>query len=217
MEGDTKNFHQFFNNRIWSPSQLRRQAKVSEQSFLGWFLSFILLKIFFKKIQFVSSYGVQRASLVAQCLKIHLQCRRLEFNPWVRKICWRKKWQSMPVFFPGEPYGQWDLVDYTPQGCKVLDTTQVTEKTCTHKEYKHIKHICPWACFSNRTWKQIWLILQTYPVSVWSHVNSNLKWLTWKTYRKNSHDIQTYDIYRNRDLQPLQCVRRKSHKVLIKA
>ena len=54
-------------------------------------------------------------------------------------------------------------------------------------------------------------------MSVWSHVNSNLKRLTWKTYRKNSHDIETYDFYRNRDLQPLQCVRRKSHKVLIKA
>ena len=73
------------NNRIWSPSQLRRQSKVSEQSFLRWFLSFILLRIFLKKIQFVSSYGVQRASPVAQCLKIHRQCRRLEFSSWVRK------------------------------------------------------------------------------------------------------------------------------------
>ena len=26
------------------------------------------------------------------------QCRRLGFNPWVRKIHWRRKWQPTPVF-----------------------------------------------------------------------------------------------------------------------
>ena len=33
------------------------------------------------------------------------QCRRherLRFNPWVRKIIWRRKWQPTPVFLPGE-------------------------------------------------------------------------------------------------------------------
>ena len=30
------------------------------------------------------------------------QCRRLEFNPWVRKILWRRKWQPTPVFLLGE-------------------------------------------------------------------------------------------------------------------
>ena len=29
--------------------------------------------------------------------RIHLQCRRLGFDPWVRKIPWRKKWQPTPV------------------------------------------------------------------------------------------------------------------------
>ena len=34
------------------------------------------------------------------------QCRRhkrREFNPWVRKIPWRRAWQPIPVFLPGEP------------------------------------------------------------------------------------------------------------------
>ena len=31
-----------------------------------------------------------------------LQCRRLGFNPWVRKILWRREWQPTPVFLPGE-------------------------------------------------------------------------------------------------------------------
>ena len=33
------------------------------------------------------------------------QCRRHKihsFNPWVRKIPWKKKWQATPLFFPGE-------------------------------------------------------------------------------------------------------------------
>ena len=33
------------------------------------------------------------------------QYRRLGFNPWVRKIPWRSKWQPTPVFLPGKSYG----------------------------------------------------------------------------------------------------------------
>ena len=32
-----------------------------------------------------------------------LQCRRHGFNPWVRKIPWRSKWQSTPVFLLENP------------------------------------------------------------------------------------------------------------------
>ena len=42
------------------------------------------------------------ASLVAQLVKIHLQCRRPGFNPWVGKIPWRRARQPTPVFLPGE-------------------------------------------------------------------------------------------------------------------
>ena len=35
--------------------------------------------------------------------RIHLQCRRPGFNPWVRKIPWRRKWQPTPVLLPGKP------------------------------------------------------------------------------------------------------------------
>ena len=37
------------------------------------------------------------------------QCRRQrrpQFDPRVRKIPWRRKWQSTPVFRPGESHGQ---------------------------------------------------------------------------------------------------------------
>ena len=38
------------------------------------------------------------------------QCRSCRFNPWVRKIPWRRKWQPTPVFLPGEFLGQRSLV-----------------------------------------------------------------------------------------------------------
>ena len=33
------------------------------------------------------------------------RCRRCGFNPWVREIPWRRKWQPTPVLLPGEFYG----------------------------------------------------------------------------------------------------------------
>ena len=53
------------------------------------------------------------------------QCRRHKrhrFNPWVRKIPWRRAWQLTPVFLPGESYGQRS----SPQGHRELDTTEMT-------------------------------------------------------------------------------------------
>ena len=32
--------------------------------------------------------------------------RNLRFDPWVRKIPWRRAWQSTPVFLPGESHTQ---------------------------------------------------------------------------------------------------------------
>ena len=37
------------------------------------------------------------------------QCLRLRFNPWVRKIPWRRKWQPAPVSLCGKSCGQRSL------------------------------------------------------------------------------------------------------------
>ena len=60
------------------------------------------------------------------------QCRRHKrgrFNPWVRKIPWRRTWQPTPVVLPGESHGQSTLVGYSPQGCKESDMIEVNEHT----------------------------------------------------------------------------------------
>ena len=46
------------------------------------------------------------------------QCRRHEFDPWVGKIPWRRKWQTIPVFLAGESHEQRSLVGYSTWRCK---------------------------------------------------------------------------------------------------
>ena len=55
--------------------------------------------------------------------------RRHRFNPWIRKIPWRRKGQPTPVFLPGKSHGQRSLADYSPWGHKESDTT---EQLSTH-------------------------------------------------------------------------------------
>ena len=52
--------------------------------------------------------------------------KRCRFDPWVRKIPWRRAWQPTPVFLPGESHGQRSLAGYSPWGCKELDMTEAT-------------------------------------------------------------------------------------------
>ena len=66
------------------------------------------------------------------------QCRRHRrpaFDPWVRKIPWRKEGQPTPVFLPGKPHAQRSLVGYSPGGCKELHTT---ERMNTTKRLRHV-------------------------------------------------------------------------------
>ena len=52
------------------------------------------------------------------------QSRRRGFNPWVRMIPWRRKWQPIPVFLPGKSHGQRNLVGYSPRGHEGSDKTE---------------------------------------------------------------------------------------------
>ena len=49
------------------------------------------------------------ASLVAQTVKNPPAKQRPGFHSLVGKILWRRKWQSIPVFLPGESHGQRSL------------------------------------------------------------------------------------------------------------
>ena len=51
------------------------------------------------------------------------RCRRLRFNPWIRKLSWKRNWLPTPVLLPGKSHGQRSLVGYSPWGRKESDTT----------------------------------------------------------------------------------------------
>ena len=62
------------------------------------------------KSQWGFPVGVSGKEPACQCRR-HKRC---EFDPWVGKILWRKAWQPIPVFLPGESHGQRSLAGYSP-------------------------------------------------------------------------------------------------------
>ena len=67
---------------------------------------------------------------IAQMVKNLPAMQETGFDPWVRKIPWRRKWQPTPVFLPGESHGQRSLAGCSPWGRKESDTT----KRLTHAQ-----------------------------------------------------------------------------------
>ena len=69
------------------------------------------------------------------------QCRRgqrCSFNSWIGKTPCKRAWPRTPVFLSEKSHGQRSLEGYSPQGCKELDTTEVTQHA----------YICKLVCFS---------------------------------------------------------------------
>ena len=56
------------------------------------------------------------------------QRRRHRFNLWVRKIPWRRKWQTTPVFLHGKSHRQRSLAGYTPWGHRRVGHDWTTKK-----------------------------------------------------------------------------------------
>ena len=64
------------------------------------------------------------ASLVSQTVKNLPAPQVTRFNPFVKRIPWRRKWQPTPVFLPGESHGQRSLAGHSPWDYKEMDTTE---------------------------------------------------------------------------------------------
>ena len=75
----------------------------------------------------MSSFLIYKQQHLICCLKMHSKIVQKIFVLFYYIIsynfCWRRKWQSIPVFLPGKFLGQWSLVGYSPWGHKESDTT----------------------------------------------------------------------------------------------
>ena len=56
------------------------------------------------------------------------EMQRCGFNPWIRKIPQRRKWQPAPVFLPGKFPGQRSLAGYSPWSLKIVRHNLATKQ-----------------------------------------------------------------------------------------
>ena len=68
--------------------------------------------------------GFPGSSVVKNQSAMQETCRTLGFNPWVRKIPWKRKWQPTPVSLPGKSHGQRSMAGYSPWGHRESDTAE---------------------------------------------------------------------------------------------
>ena len=91
--------------------------------------------------------GASGEESACQCRR----CKRLKrcgFDPCVRKIPWRRRWQPTPVFLPGKSHGQRSLqfmADFSSQGRKRVRHTLVTKQ----EQWRPVEYF----------WKATWIIL----------------------------------------------------------
>ena len=90
----------------------------------GWRLSSISLPWWLSGQQFVCQY---------------MRHRRHQFDPWVERIYWRRKWQPLPVFLPGKSHGQRSLEGYIVFGV-AKSRTWLSNWTLTSKGSNWVNH-----------------------------------------------------------------------------
>jgi len=67
--------------------------------------------------------------------------RRHRFNPWVRKIPWRRNWQSTPVFLPGKCYGQKEPGGLPSMGLEKSWTQLSNSKQQQQIHWQYLGHV----------------------------------------------------------------------------
>ena len=101
------------------------------------------------------------------------QCRSCGFDPWIRKIPWRRKWQLSTVFLPGQPHEQ-----RSPEGYIVLGSHKASD-TAEHASLFHeatrrwigmsVEEWTPWQKWAPERLKQSFLCWkQTWQLTFWT-------------------------------------------------
>ena len=83
------------------------------------------------------SRGLSSKESAYQCRK----CKRHGFDPWVRKIPWRRKWQLVPLFLPGKFHGQRSLERKQSMWLQSVRHDLVTEHNLVLQVESHLPQI----------------------------------------------------------------------------
>ena len=65
-----------------------------------------------------ASLSISNSQSLTKLMSIESVIPSPGFNPWIRKIPWRREQQPTPIFLPGEFHGQKSFMGHSPWGCK---------------------------------------------------------------------------------------------------
>ena len=87
--------------------------------------------------------------------------KREGFDPHVRKVPWRRKWQPTPVFLPGKSHGQRSLSGYSPWGHKEPDTTEWLNNNLPIYTHISILRKCTKLCLVQHCLSRTWQVVSS--------------------------------------------------------
>ena len=120
---------------------------------LLWLMTAVII---FKFLLWASHYGFPGGASGKEPICHCTRHERCGFDPWVRKIPWRRAWLPTPGFLPGKSHGQRSLAGYGPWGCKELDPAERS----THGDRTYI--VC---VFANIKFLKNYLFKQNQPTT----------------------------------------------------
>ena len=82
------------------------------------------------------------SSQLTQVVKNLLQCWTPGFDPWIRKIPWRRAWLPTPVFWPGEFHGLFHGVAKSQTQLSDFPSLHIVYVTLTPYVFHGIKFKC---------------------------------------------------------------------------
>ena len=94
------------------------------------------------------------------------QSRRRGFDPWVRKIPWRRKWQLTPVFLAGKSHGQRSLIGSTGLQRGGHDLVTKQQQFFSTKNYLKIWGMLKSVALGVISERQLWSMVRIYWMEV---------------------------------------------------
>ena len=122
------------------------------------------------------------------------RCKKCGFNPWIRKIPWKRKWQPTPVLLLGKFHGQRSLVGYSLWGHKELDTTEqlynmkkISQMKGECNDYTNLflfklYHQTPDSLLwiPSSSWGKKYLLQRALPLFLWSDIYGTVVVVGWR-------------------------------------
>ena len=106
------------------------------------------------------------------------EVQEMDFDPWIWKILWRRKWQSTLLCLPGKSNGQRSLAGCSPCGQKRVGHDLVTKQQqyiMYIYTYIYIYTLCIICRYKYRVWKNLIMFLLWFLGINFLKCNINIK------------------------------------------